>query len=288
MSIGNVAAYPSWVNPLVSQTPVYGRLAVAVGQPGASGATPAGGSASGSRAVSAAPGGSLLQDILATLEKMVSQSGGTSASTTLASATASGALAGGATATTGGATASAGGAVSSQQTQDLQNFMASLMQALHQAGQGATNGVATAGGAATSALTASAATAAAGSAATSAASLYQAHGHGHGHGGHGHLSSQLQALIDEVDGDSSPSTTGAAATGPQSVSNLESSFQTLMQDLSANAAGATSGATTGAGTSATTPASAPSLQQFLQTLMQNLQNQGTAAQSTGLLLNAVA
>jgi hypothetical protein len=243
MSISSIGAFPSWVSQLAGQNPLHG----AFGAPNAvaSSGAPTSAPTFTVRALSTAPGGSLMQDILATLEQM-GASGTTTSSSTSASR--------GSTSTP-----------ASQQTQDLQNFMASLMQALHQS--------------------------------SSAASLYQVHGHGHGHGGH--MSSQLQSLIDEVDGNdgTTPATATGAPTGTHSVSNLESAFQTLMQDLSAQASGspgsssAVTGATSASAATATATASTPgtaTLQQFLQTLLQNLQNQGIAGESTGLLLNAVA
>lgn len=169
MAIGGVAAYPSWVSQLAATTsaPAFNV-----------------------RARSAAPGGSLMQDILATLEQMSSVPGRHTSS-------------------------------GSPRTQDLQNFMTSLMQALHQAAAG-------------------------------------------------------------------------ASSGTQNVSKLESAFQTLMQDLStrpSTSAGTLMHSVTAAAGPANLTAGAagtPTLQQFLQTLLQNLQNQGIAGESTGLLLNAVA
>ena len=105
------------------------------------------------------------------------------------------------------------------------------------------------------------------------------------HGGHGHLSTQLQSLLQEVDGASGAGSSASAGlassnssgTNSQGVSNLETSFQSLMQDLSASAA-------TGQSASQT---STPSLQSFLQTLLGKLQTQGST-QRAGLLIHATA
>ena len=178
-------------------------------------------------AISPASGGSLMQDIVSTLQHLAFPGSASSAATAVSTAAAP------------AATSAAAGS-SAKSAQDLQSFMATLIQALHQAGGQSTQGT---------------------------------HG-GHGmHGGHGHVSSQLQSLLQEIDGGTG---TGAAASGTPAVANLETSFQSLMQDLSSGAAASTAGAS---GT--------PSLQGFLQTLLTNLQTQGTT-QSAGLLIHATA
>jgi hypothetical protein len=173
-----------------------------------------------------ATGGSLMHDIVSTLQHLAFPGSGSGI----------GSAAGAASATLASAPAATSAVKSAQ---DLQSFMATLMQALHQAGSQSSQGIHS----------------------------------GHGvHAGHGQVSTQLQSLLQEIDGGS-----GAASTGAPAVSSLETSFQSLMQDLSSGAATATA-----AGASGT-----PSLQGFLQTLLSNLQTQGNT-QSAGLLIHATA
>jgi len=84
--------------------------------------------------------------------------------------------------------------------------------------------------------------------------------------------------MQEVDG--AGGTTASPVTGASSpsTSNLQSSFQQLMQDLSGTAASSQAAAATGT----------PSLQSFLQTLLTNLNTQGAASSSAGLLVHATA
>jgi hypothetical protein len=217
MSISSISGGQAWLSQLMSQGGLTG-----VNNSSASNA--ASGNLVGS---STAPAGrSLFQDIASTLQQMLSSTTAARAATTAAS---SGSAASGTPPT------AAASSTTSAQVQDLQSFMATLMQALHQAG--------TAGTVATTTPAASAST---GTSGTTGIAAYRGHG-GHGHG---RVSSQLQSLLEEVDGDTP-----------------------------------TSGST--AATSATA-SSTPTLQNFLQQLLQNFQTQGASAQSTGLLLQATA
>jgi hypothetical protein len=115
-------------------------------------------------------------------------------------------------------------------TQDLQSFMSALIQELRQSGAAATTNAGTPGTAATSAASGGASVAAAGA----------RHGHGgHGHGGHSQVSNQLESLLQQLGSPSAiASATGSvmglpsANSGSQTASNLQASFQRLMQDVS--------------------------------------------------------
>jgi hypothetical protein len=211
MSIASIAGSSAWSHQLTGSNAMANLL----------GAVPKAATANASPAT----GGSLMGDIVSTLQHLVFPGSTNGAAAALSAAS----------------VAAPAATTAAKSAQDLQSFMATLIQALHQAGG--------AGG--------------------SAASTQGSHGR---HGGHGHVSTQLQSLLQEIDG-----STGVAGTGSQGVSKLETSFQSLMQDLS-------SGATAGASAS---QSSTPSLQGFLQTLLSNLQTQGST-QSAGLLVHATA
>jgi trimeric autotransporter adhesin len=220
MSIANIAGSSAWSHQLTGSNAMANLVGAAAKAPTAN-ANPA-------------SSGSLMHDIVSTLQHLVLPGSVSSAAAAAGAASAS--------------AASATTATASKSAQDLQSFMASLIQALHQAG-GPGGG---------------------------AASTQSSHGK---HGGHGHVSTQLQSLLQEIDGGSAPaaSTVASASTGPQGLSTLETSFQSLMQDLSSGTAAGTSASQSGT----------PSLQSFLQTLLTNLQTQGST-QSAGLLIHATA
>jgi hypothetical protein len=123
-------------------------------------------------------------------------------------------------------------------TQDLQSFMSALIKELRQSGAAATS---TAGTAATAGSAAGAGTgAASGGASVAQAGTRHGHGHGgHGHGGQSQVSNQLESLLQQL---GSPTATASATgsitglpsanSGSQSASNLQASFQRLMQDVS--------------------------------------------------------
>jgi hypothetical protein len=136
--------------------------------------------------------------------------------------------------------------------QDLNGFMHSLFQVLRQEG---------AGGAAAATPSTGTASAAAG------AGQYQ-----------GSLASSLQTLIQQV---------GSKGSTTPAISNLESSFNTLVQGLSGNSASTAS--TSAAGGTASTQSSTASLQNFLNNLLQNLQTHGLQAPNlSGSSVNAKA
>jgi hypothetical protein len=108
-------------------------------------------------------------------------------------------------------------------TQDLQSFMSALIQELRQSGAAASSvGSSTVSGSAPSSV--------------AAAQSGGHHGHG-GHGGHGHgqVSTRLQSLLQELSGTSSTassnSVAGIVGSGSPASSNLQASFQRLMQDV---------------------------------------------------------
>ena len=137
--------------------------------------------------------------------------------------------------TTGAATAAA---ASPTVAQDLSGFMHSLFQVLRQQGS--------AGGASTTAAAPSIGSASA----VGGAGQYQ-----------GSLASSLQTLIQQV---------GSTGSTTPAISNLESSFNTLMQGAGGGAATASTAAS--GGTTATS--STTSLQNFLTNVLQNLQTNG--------------
>ena len=137
--------------------------------------------------------------------------------------------------TTGAATAAA---ASPTVAQDLNGFMHSLFQVLRQQGS--------AGGASTTAAAPSTGSASA----AGGAGQYQ-----------GSLASSLQTLIQQV---------GSTGSTTPAISNLESSFNTLMQGAGGGAATASTAAP--GGTTATS--STASLQNFLTNVLQNLQTNG--------------
>jgi hypothetical protein len=218
MSIASIAGGSAWSHQLTGSNAMANLMAAA---PKAATGTP-----------SPANSGSLMQDIVSTLQHLAFPGS-----------------AGGAAAAVSATAASAPAATSAAKSaQDLQSFMATLIQALHQAGgQGSQSTQSTQGGRGM-------------------------------HGGHGHVSTQLQSLVQEIDGGSGTGTAPAAAgSSAPAVSGLETSFQSLMQDLSSGAAAGTAASASGT----------PSLQGFLQSLLTSLQTQGTT-QSAGLLIHATA
>lgn len=120
---------------------------------------------------------------------------------------------------------------SSAAAQDLQSFMSSLIQELRQSGEAAISA-----GTGAPSLAAAGAKPGAGSTGSSAS----AHHHGGGH----HVSTQLESLLQQLQG-SSISTDGASAaaalanSGTQNGAgnSLQASFQRLLQDLKTSGAG---------------------------------------------------
>ncbi len=270
MSISSICGDSAWLGQIGNQYGLSGLGASAASA--AKGLRPAGwGNVSGSA------GGTLFHDILATLQQMLGTAnpGGIAPSATQGAANSTAGATGGTGAPGSGTT----GSSPSSRVQDLQSFLVALMQALHQAvaagasGAAGTSGAAAAAGpggtAGTNTLAAAAGSTAPGAANTDA---YRDHdGHGRGR-----ISTQLQSLLQEVDGSSASGGTDAAS---QSVSHLQSSFQNLVQALSPPASSA----------AASSPAAgAPSLQSFLQSLLQNLQAQGVGTRQSGLLVQATA
>jgi hypothetical protein len=145
-----------------------------------------------------------------------------------------------ATGTTAASTTGAGTAAAATPTvaQDLSGFMHSLFQVLRQQGS--------AGGASTTAAAPSTGSASA----AGGAGQYQ-----------GSLASSLQTLIQQV---------GSTGSTTPAISNLESSFNTLMQGAGGGAATASTSAA--GGTTATS--STASLQNFLTNVLHNLQTNG--------------
>jgi hypothetical protein len=265
VSIASITSNPNWLSQISGQNPLSATRTISSGS--ASSST----SAIGGGTSAATSGGSLLQDIISTLQSMLPVSA--------------------ATATAGSSATATGGAPS--KAQDLQSFLSTLMQSLHQAGTAATSPAAT-GTAATGTAAVGTATPVVASGALGAygSQAHHGHGHGHKHGG-GMVATQLETLLQEVNGGStgagavgSTSTTGSAGTSAvsppttsgatQQVAALQSSYSQLMSAL-----GTSSAANTGA-------ASSPSLQSFLQTLLGKLQPQNAASPNVGQLLNATA
>jgi hypothetical protein len=137
-----------------------------------------------------------------------------------------GASSGAASSATGAASGlGASGTSNTSSTQDLQSFMSSLIQELRQSGAAA--GGTSSGGSASSVAAASSGN---GTGAAQAAS------HHHGHGGH--LSSQLESMLQQLQGTSNADTgsSAVAALANSSAQNsagnsLQASFARLMQDL---------------------------------------------------------
>jgi hypothetical protein len=177
----------------------------------------------------------LLGSMLQSLQQVVgSQATGTTAASSAIGTTAAG--------TTGAGAATAPIAESPTVAQDLSAFMHSLFQVLQPG--------ASAGGAGTT--TAAPST---GSASTAGgAGQYQ-----------GSLASSLQTLIQQV---------GSTSATTPAISNLESSFNSLMQGVGGGTASTASTASTAAAGGATSASSTASLRSFLSNMLQNLQTNG--------------
>jgi hypothetical protein len=175
------------------------------------------------------------QGLLGNMLQSLQQSVGSQATAAPAPTTAATGTTAASTTGTGAATAAA---ASPTVAQDLSGFMHSLFQVLRQQGS--------AGGASTTAAAPSTGSASA----AGGAGQYQ-----------GSLASSLQTLIQQV---------GSTGSTTPAISNLESSFNTLMQGAGGAAATASTSAT--GGTTATS--STASLQGFLTNMLQNLQTTG--------------
>jgi len=174
----------------------------------------------------------LLSSMLQSLQQVVgSQATGTTAASSAIGTTAA--------STTGAGAATAPIAESPTVAQDLSAFMHSLFQALQP------------GGSAAGAGTTAAAPSTGSASAAGGVGQYQ-----------GSLASSLQTLIQQV------GSTGATA---PAISNLESSFNSLMQGVGGGTAPTASTAAAGGATSASSTAS---LQSFLNNMLQNLQTNG--------------
>ena len=173
----------------------------------------------------------LLNNLLQSLQRVVGPQATGAAASSLATGTT------GATGITAASTAAAPLAASPAVAQDLSGFAHSLFQVLQQGGS--------AGGAAAAALPTGSASASGG------AGQYQ-----------GSLASSLQTLIQQV---------GSTGATTPAISNLESSFNSLIQRVGGGTASTAS--TAGAGGSASA-ASTASLQNFLNNVLQNLQTNG--------------
>jgi hypothetical protein len=190
------------------------------------------------------------QGLLGNMLQSLQQTVGAQATAGTAASTSTTAAAGTSAPSTGNSAAPT--AASPGVAQELNGFMHSLFQVLRQEGAGGT----------------AAATASTGTpSAAAGVGQYQ-----------GSLASSLQTLIQQV---------GSKGSTTPAISNLESSFNTLMQGASGGAA--SSASTSAAGGAASTQSSTASLQNFLNNLLQNLQTHGLQTPNlSGSSVNAKA
>ena len=185
------------------------------------------------------------QPLLSSMMQSLQQAVGSQATGTTAGGSATGTTA--ALGTTAASTSAGAAPIAESPTvaQDLSGFMHSLFQVLQPGGS--------AGGAGTTAAAPSAAAAPPTGSASAAggAGQYQ-----------GSLVSSLQTLIQQV---------GSTGATTPAISNLESSFNTLMQGVGGRTASTASSAAAGGATSASSTAS---LQSVLSNMLQNLQTNG--------------